>query len=85
MTDTAPARRSILGDVLTVVPAALLSLLLSPIIVIWALVLGVPAALLGWSLTRRGSAGGRSMMLVAVGVLLGTVPYFVAAIVNAVA
>lgn len=85
MTDTAPARRSTLGDVLTVVPAALLSLLLSPIIVIWALVLGVPAALLGWSMSRRGSTRGRSMMLVAVGVLLGTLPYFVAAIVTAVA
>ncbi len=77
MTDTVPARRTAWSDLLTVGGAALVSMVLSPITVVWAVVLGVPVALLGWLLRRR------TLWLVAVGVLLGTVPYFALAVVHA--
>jgi hypothetical protein len=77
MTSTVPAGRTARSDLLILGGAAFVSMVLSPITAVWAVVLGVPVALLGRLLRRR------TLWLVASGVLLGTVPYFALAVVHA--
>ncbi len=62
--------------------AALVSLLLSPITVIWAVGLGVPVGVAGWVLSRTVWPSARPVWLAAAGVVLGTVPYFAIAVVR---
>lgn len=79
-----PAQRISRRDAWVVGSAALASLLLSPIVAVWAVGIGVPALLLGWVLQRAApSAAARTLTLVAAGVVLGALPYFVAAAVIA--
>ena len=60
--------------------AAAVSLLLSPITAVWAIVVGVPAALLASGLDRAmRRRWTRTVLLIALGVVLGAVPYFLAA------
>jgi ABC-type spermidine/putrescine transport system permease subunit II len=66
-------------DVVLVGAAAAVSLLLSPFTAIYAVLLGVPVALVGWALSRGGRRpAARRMSLLAVGVALGAVPYIAA-------
>ena len=68
-------------DVLTVVAAAVASMLLSPVIVAYAIVLGTPVAVAGWVLARRTGRGwARRCWLVAAGVVLGAIPYLLLAV-----
>ena len=84
MNNAVPVRRSGRADALIVGASALVSLLLSPITVIWAVVVGLPVALVAWALSRTVWPRARVLWLVAVGALLGTIPYFVLAGVQAV-
>ncbi len=82
--DPRPAPRISRRDATVIAVAAVASLLLSPITVVWAVALGVPAALLGWALERWApSAASRTPLLVAVGVVLGALPYLIVAAVIA--
>jgi len=78
-----PVERTARADLLTVGVAALVSMVLSPITVIWAVVVSVPVALASWILSRTVWPRARTVWLAALGVLLGTVPYFVLAVVQA--
>lgn len=62
--------------------AALVSLVLSPITAVWALVVGVPLAL-GGAVTA-GRRAGRVALALGLGLLLGTAPYFLLAAVQTV-
>ena len=62
--------------------AALVSLVLSPITAVWALVVGVPLAL-GGIVTAGRLPAGRVALALGLGLLLGTAPYFVLAAVQA--
>jgi hypothetical protein len=64
-----------------VLVAGVLSLLLSPATAVWAVVVGVPLVVVG-ALTARSGAGG-VVLAVGAGVLLGVVPYFALAVVQA--
>jgi hypothetical protein len=75
-----PARRAPRREAAVVGVAAGVSLLLSPITAVWAIVLGVPVALLAWGIDRLAhQPAARTVMLIALGVVLGAAPYFLAA------
>lgn len=81
--DSRGQERTVRRDTIVLGVAALVSLLLSPLTAVWALVLGVPAVAVGWLLAGAGTPWARGMVLVAAGVLLGTVPYYVLAVLAA--
>lgn len=70
-------------DRTVVAVAAVVSLILSPVTAVWALVIGVPAALVAWLLLRAGQTSARTAALVSAGVVLGTLPYYLLAVVTA--
>lgn len=73
------SRRLPRRDVILVGSSALVSLLLSPFTAIWAVVLGAPVALFGGALSRGGRrSGARTALLIAVGIMLGAIPYIAA-------
>lgn len=76
MTGSVVTSRRARRELLLVGGAALVSMLLSPITVIWAVVLGVPVAVVAWIVSRSGSSRARTVALVATGVVVGTLPYF---------
>jgi hypothetical protein len=66
------------------VGAAIASLLLSPITAVWAVALGFAMSVVGLLVLRTGSAGQRPLLLYAgIGVVLGTLPYFLLALLQA--
>ncbi len=83
---TAGAERSIgrlpRRDVVLVASAATVSLLLSPFTAIYALMLGVPLALVAWALSLGGRRpAARTAALIALGVVLGALPYIAAGLI----
>jgi hypothetical protein len=65
-----------------IVPAALVSLLLSPITAVWAFVLGgIVAAIAAFIHSRTRGGGSRTVLFVALGVFAGALPYIVAGLV----
>ena len=70
------ARRLSPGDVVTLTTALIVSLLSSPLTAIYAVVIGIPFALVAWVLhriTRR--SGARILSLATAGVVLGAISY----------
>ena len=64
--------------------AALASFLLSPFTAVWAVALGLAMSLAGLLVLRTGSVGQRPVLLYAgIGVVLGTLPYFLLALLQA--
>jgi len=61
--------------------AAVVSFMLSPLTAVFALVLGPLTALAAWPFALLGSVGAKQVLLLAAGVILGALPYFVAAVV----
>jgi len=72
------------GRTPVLVVAALASLLLSPITAVWAVALGFALSVAGLLVLRTGSPGQRPLLLYAgIGVVLGTLPYFLLALLQA--
>jgi hypothetical protein len=72
------------GRTPVLVVAALASFLLSPITAVWAVALGFAMSAVGLLVLRTGSSGRRPLLLSAgIGVVLGTLPYFLLALLQA--
>jgi hypothetical protein len=63
--------------------AALVSFLLAPVTAVLAMVAGPLLALVAWPLALLGNVGARQVLYAAAGIIIGALPYFVAAVIVA--
>jgi hypothetical protein len=69
------------GDLRVFAPAAIVSLLLSPITAVWALAVGAVVSAVAWVVHRTTHGrGSRIVLLVALGVFAGALPYILAGV-----